>query len=126
MNAMADPANDLSTEFSEAELHKLPPARVLAHIQKLFNAWGIYNQKLTVQHEGDKYAFSCHDQAFVVYRLLPAAGRSPGSPGWPVCLVTAQGVVDECSPPFHEEDYFASHLGLADWLALIQNFFGDS
>lgn len=123
---MADPTNDISTEFSEPELQKLPPARVLALIQKLFTQWGIYNQKLTLQHEGDEYAFSCHDQAFVVYRLLPAAGTSPGPPGWPVCLVTAERIIDECSPPFYEEDYFASHLGLADWLTLIQQYFGDS
>jgi hypothetical protein len=123
---MAAPANENSAGFSEAALHNMPPARLLPHIQKLFKQLGIYNQKLTLQHEGDEYAFSCHDQAFVVYRLLPVAGKSPGPPGWPVCLVTAEGVMDECSPPFQEEDYFASHLGLADWLAIIQQYFGDS
>jgi hypothetical protein len=123
---MATPPSEISSEFSEGELHKLPPSRVLGHIQKLFKKWGIYKQKLTVQHEGDEYAFSCDDTAFVVYRLLPVAGKPPGTPGWPVCLVSAEGVVDECSPPYHEEDYFASHLSLADWLTIIQHYFGES
>ena len=122
---MADPTTDNIPEFSDGELQKLPPTLVLEHIQKLFKKWGIYNQKLTLQHEGDEYAFSCHDQAFVVYRLLPVAGKSPGAPGWPVCLVTADGIIDECSPPYHDEDYFASYLGLADWLAIIQQYFGE-
>lgn len=113
------------SEFSEGELEKLPPDRVLEHIQNLFMKWGIYNQKLTLQHAGDEYAFSCHDKAFIVYRLLPGVGNPRGAPGWPVCLVTAAGVIDECSPPYHDEDYFACHLCLDDWLAIIQQSFGE-
>jgi hypothetical protein len=123
---MATPPFETNAEFLEGELHTLPASRVLEQIQALFKKWGVYHQRLQVQHEGDDYAFSCDDKAFVVYRLLPTDGQPPGSPGWPVCLVTADGVVDECSPPYHDEDFFASHLGLADWLTLIQQFFGES
>ncbi len=112
--------------FSDDELEKLPATQVLAYIQKLFRKWGIYDQKLTLRHEGEEYAFSCRDEAFVVYRLVPEGGRPAGHPGWPVCLVTVEGVIDECSPPYHDEDYFASHLGLADWLAIIQQDYADS
>ncbi len=122
---MADSPIEPVIEFSESELQKLPPSLVLAHIQKLFRKWGIFHQKLFLQHEGDDYAFSCDEKAFVVYRLLPLAGQPAGAPGWPVCLVNAAGVVDECSPPYHDEDYFASHLGLTDWLAIIQQYFGE-
>jgi hypothetical protein len=78
---MVASANELaSNDFSEAELQKISPGRLLAHIQKLFKKWGIYKQKLTLRHEGDEYAFSCHEEAFVVYRLLPrAAMPSPAS-----------------------------------------------
>jgi hypothetical protein len=119
-------ARETSSDLSERELHQLPPTQVLKHVQELFKKWGIYQKKLTVPHEGEKYAFSCDDKSFVVYRLLPVAGKPPTNPGWPVCLVSAEGVVDECSPPFHDEDFFASRLGLADWLALIQSYFGES
>ena len=125
---MVDPANELITEeFPEVELQKISPTQVLIHIQRLFKNWGIYNQKLTLQHEGEVYVFSCHDQAFVVYRILRVGEKTPATPGWPVCLVTAEGVIDECSPPYpDEEDYFASHLGLADWLTIIQQYYGQS
>ncbi len=123
---MVDPDELIIEEFSEADLQKISPTQVLTHIQRLFKKWGIYNQKLTLQHEGDVYAFSCHDKAFVVYRILAVAEKPPATPGWPVCLVTAEGVIDECSPPYPDEDYFASHLGLADWLTIIQQYYGQS
>jgi hypothetical protein len=123
--AMAGSTTEAITQFSETDLQKLPPGLLLEHIQKLFKNWGIYNQKLTLRHEGDDFVFSCHDEAFVVYRLLPAAGPPSGAPGWPVCLVTADGLIDECSPPYHNEDFFASHLSLADWLAIIQQYYGE-
>jgi hypothetical protein len=122
---MADPPIEPVTEFTESELQKLTPSLVLAFIQKLFRKWGIFNQKLTLQHEGDEFAFSCDDKAFVVYRLLTRADKPPGTPGWPVCLVTPDGLVDECSPPYHDEDFYACHLGLADWLAIIQQYYGE-
>ena len=45
----------------------------------------------------------------------------PGRPGWPVCLVTAEAVVDETSPPHLPEDEFASGLSLDGWLDLIES-----
>ena len=119
---MLEPFADIAL-FSEDDLHKLPATEVLAYIQNIFQKWGIYGRKLTLGHEGEKYAFSCDEKAFVVYRLVSGVG---GPPGWPVCLVTAAGIIDECSPPYHDEDYFASHLGLADWLTIIQQDYEDS
>jgi hypothetical protein len=47
----------------------------------------------------------------------------PGRPGWPVCLVTAETVVDETSPPFLPADEFVSGLSLEEWLRLIETAF---
>jgi len=125
INVMTDPAIEaLIEELSEGELQKISPARVLGHIQKLFKKWGIFDKKLTLKHEGAEYAFSCHEKAFVVYRLLALGEKPSGTPGWPVCLVTAEGVIDECSPPYPDEDYVASNLVLADWLIIIQQYYG--
>ena len=46
---------------------------------------------------------------------------APGRPGWPVCLVTDEAVVDETSPPHLPEDEFASGLSLNGWLDLIES-----
>ncbi|AEB10389.1 hypothetical protein [Desulfobacca acetoxidans] len=105
-------------------LHTLPPTRLLHRLQELFQQWGIYKQRLIVNHEGENYLIACDEEAFVVYRLLPAHGKSPGAPGWPVCLLTANTMADECSPPHDGEDHFASRLSLADWLVIIEEFYG--
>lgn len=122
---MTDPAAGAAADVAAIDLENLPAGQELAYLQRLFKEWGLYNQKLTVPHEGNDYAVTCHDTAFVVYRLLSGPGNLRGAPGWPVCLVTAEGIVDECSPPFPDEDCFASHLGLADWLAIIKQYYVD-
>jgi|GEM_PF-1674712 len=107
------------------ELQHWPPSRVLAAIQDRCRRWGIFGQCLQLFHEGEEYVFYCGETEFFVYRRLAAAAVSHTQPGWPVCLVTADQVLDECTPPFPEQDHFACHLGLADWLTLIQEAYGD-
>ena len=60
-------------------------------------------------------------EVFAVYRVLDQGHVAPGRPGWPVCLVTAEAVVDETSPPHLPEDEFASGLSLNGWLDLIES-----
>jgi hypothetical protein len=99
------------------------PAELLARIQARFRARGIYGATLTLTHQGEKYLVSCEAQAFAVYRLVEKCHLPPGRPGWPVCLVTAEVVVDETSPPHLPEDEFASGLGLREWLDLIESIY---
>jgi hypothetical protein len=107
------------------ELHRWPPDRVLALIQDLCRRWGIFGQRLSLRHEGEEYVFACGETDFFVYRRLAPAATTHAPPGWPVCLVTADQILDECTPPFPDHDHFACHLGLADWLTLIQEAYGD-
>ena len=70
------------------------------------------------------YLASCDDHSFTVYRLIDRCHLPPGQPGWPVCLVTQETIIDETSPPHLEQDDFSSGLTLADWLHLIEKEFG--
>jgi hypothetical protein len=99
------------------------PAELLGRIQAMFRARGIFGSTLTLAHRGEKYLASCDAQAFTVYRLVEKCHVPPGRPGWPVCLVTAEVVVDETSPPHLPEDEFASGLGLEGWLNLIDSLY---
>lgn len=110
--------------LGQEELHQVPPAQILTLIQDLFKGWGLYGQNLSLHHEGEEYVASCHERAFVVYRRVQAAATAHATPGWPVCLVTPDAIIDECTPPIQEKDYFACNLGLADWLTLIQQRYG--
>jgi hypothetical protein len=96
------------------------PAELLGRIQARFRELGLFGSPLTLTHKGENYLAACDDQAFAVYRLVGQCHVPPGRPGWPVCLVTAEAVVDETSPPHQPEDEFASGPGLNEWLRLIE------
>ena len=100
--------------------HDLAPAELLRRIQARFRELGLFGAPLTLTHNGEKYLASCDDRVFAVYRLVDQCHVPPGRPGWPVCLVTAEAVVDETSPPQMPEDEFASGLSLKEWLQLIE------
>jgi hypothetical protein len=100
------------------------PAEMLYRIQDRFRELGLFGRTLTLTHKGEKYLVSCGDQAFAVYRLVEKCHVSPGQPGWPVCLVTEEVMVDETSPPHLPEDEFSSGLGLEEWLNLIDSLYG--
>jgi hypothetical protein len=100
-----------------------PPA-VLSRIQARFRELGLWGRDLTVTHGGKTFLVTCDDQAFTVYRRLRRGHLPPGRPGWPVCLVTEEMVVDESSPPHLPADDFASGLGLEEWLDLIESVYG--
>jgi len=99
------------------------PAELLGRIQARFRELGLFGRTLTVDHRGKTYLITCDEQAFAVYRRLRRSHLPPGRPGWPVCLVTEEIVVDETSPPQVPEDEFASGLSLPEWLDLIESLY---
>ena len=96
------------------------PAELLRRIQARFRELGLFGSPLTLTYQGETYLATCDDRVFAVYRLVDHCYVSPGRPGWPVCLVSDETVVDETSPPHQPEDEFASGLGLQGWLELIE------
>jgi hypothetical protein len=100
------------------------PAELLRRIQARFRELGLFGSTLTLTHQGEKYLAACDDQAFAVYRLVDHCHVPPGRPGWPVCLVSPETVVDETSPPHLADDEFASGLSLEAWLKLIDSLYG--
>jgi hypothetical protein len=100
------------------------PDELLRRIQARFRELGLFGSSLTLTHKGENYLAGCNDHAFAVYRLVEKCQVPPGQPGWPVCLVTAETVVDETSPPHPAEDEFASGLSLEGWLELIDSLYG--
>ena len=102
---------------------EISPAAMLRRIQARFRELGLFGAPLTLTHNGERYLATCDDRVFAVYRLVEHCHVPPGHPGWPVCLVTAEAVVDETSPPQMPEDEFASGLSLREWLQLIESTF---
>ncbi|MGA9755642.1 MAG: hypothetical protein WBV23_10920 [Desulfobaccales bacterium] len=99
------------------------PAELLRRIQAMFRDRGIFASTVTLAYRGENYLVRCDTHTFAVYRLVEYGHVPPGRPGWPVCLVTAEAVVDEASPPHLPEDEFASGLGLEEWLEYIKSLY---
>ena len=100
------------------------PGEVLAQIEALFKKLGLFEKTLTLTHQGHKYLAGCDAQSFTIYRLIERCHLPPGKPGWPVCLVSQETIIDETSLPHLTEDEFSSGLTLCDWLQLIEKEFG--
>jgi hypothetical protein len=99
------------------------PAELLGRIQAQFRQLGIFGQTLTLIYKNEKYLVNCETQSFTVYRLVDQCHVPPGRPGWPVCLVTEEIMVDENSPPHLPQDEFSSGLSLEGWLNLINSLY---
>ena len=99
------------------------PAELLGLIRERFQDLGLLGERLTLSHQGRDYLVSCDETAFTVYRLVTQCHLPPGRPGWPVCLVTAETIVDETTPPLPAADEFSSGLTLWEWLDLIEKTF---
>jgi hypothetical protein len=99
------------------------PAALLGRIQARFQELGLFGTPLTLTHNSGNYLAACDERAFAVYRLVGQCHLPPGRPGWPVCLVTHEAVVDETSPPHLAEDEFASGLSLGEWLEYIESLY---
>ena len=97
-----------------------PASELLTRIQALFREWDAFDRPFTLAYQGQTFLVSCDTHSFTIYRLNPHCHVPPGAPGWPVCLITADLAADEGCPPHLEEDEFASHLSLQDWLELIK------
>jgi hypothetical protein len=102
---------------------EISPAELLGRIQARFRELTLFGSPLTLTHDGENYLAACDDRAFAVYRLVGQCHLPPGRPGWPVCLVTHEAVVDETSPPRLAEDEFASGLSLEEWLEYIESLY---
>lgn len=102
----------------------IPPPELLALLQKIFREWEAFEKPFTLSYQGHTFLVACDAHSFTIYRLNPHCHVPPGAPGWPVCLITADMAVDEACAPHLEEDEFASHLTLKDWLDLIKKTLG--
>jgi hypothetical protein len=105
------------THFSERS-----PEIVFSHIRDAFLKRGLLGANLSVDYEGCKYRVSCDEKNFMVYRISENSNLRHHVPGWPVCLVNADTVFEECSSPVVGEDHCACDATVEKWLEIIDAF----
>ncbi len=71
------------------------PTSVLQAFVELFASKGWLNQTLRIKHRGRRYRIGCSEAKFLAYRINDHCGISPGFPGWTVCMVTRDQVMED-------------------------------
>jgi hypothetical protein len=101
--------------FSDREGKKAPD--VLQTFIGLFESKGWFNQMIRIRRRERRYRISCTEMGFIAYRINDHCGVSPGIPGWPVCFVTPEQIMDDS-----DMSRFAStEPSVLDWLRFIRD-----
>ena len=86
------------------------PPDLLAQFVGIFQERGLLDRCIRIRHRDRGYWISCSTTTFVAYRMNDHGHLSPGIPGWPVCIVKTDKIIndsDMCSfasaePSVHE------------------------
>jgi hypothetical protein len=95
----------------EAKKAKKFLAQLVSHFEKK----GWLEQPLRFKYGDKRYRLFCSLTGFLAYRINDHCGISPGIPGWPVCFITPEKILEE---PLLDE-LASSEPGAQEWLQLI-------
>ena len=73
------------------------PIYFLQKLAGAFSSRGWLNKTLRIRHRNRRYRISCSEDKFFAYRINDNCGVSPGFPGWPVCIITRDQLIDDAN-----------------------------
>jgi hypothetical protein len=88
---------------------------VLEEFVGIFAVKGWLGQTLRIKHRGKKYRIHCSETGFMAYRINEYCGISHGFPGWPVCFVTPEQIIEDSDM----SKFSTSEPSVLDWLRCI-------
>ncbi len=99
------------------ELAQSKPGDVLQQFVRLFADNGWLNQTMRIRHNGKNYRIMCSDKTFVACRLNDNSHLSSGIPGWIVCMVDDEQILEDSRLSGSKTD----EPGVSDWLQYLNN-----
>ena len=96
----------------------MSPSDLLNQFIGAFAARGWLDQQVRISHRDRRYRLFCSREEFSAYRVNDNCGLPPGVPGWPVCMVSRDHILDDSamSAPFP-----SGEPGVHDWLQNVAN-----
>ena len=73
------------------------PMDVFQSLVDIFTTRGWLNQGLRIVHRDRKYRIFCSESEFFAYRINESCNDSHGFPGWVVCTITQDRIVEDSS-----------------------------
>jgi len=93
------------------------PTEILQKFVGVFLSKGWLNRTLRIRHQDRRYHVSCSELEFSAYRINDCCEIPPGFPGWPVCIITRDHILDD-----QAMSAFASEEpSIQEWLRCFQN-----
>ena len=91
------------------------PTGVLEKFVGIFEEKGWLNQTLRIKHHDRRYRICCTESEFLAYRINDHCNVLPGFPGWSVCMVTHEQIVEDSDMSAFSSSEPSAH----DWLRCI-------
>ncbi len=91
------------------------PTEVLQKFVGIFESKGWLNQTLRIKRRDKRYRICCTEREFLAYRINDHCHVLPGFPGWSVCIVTHDHIVEDADMSAFTSSEPSAH----DWLRCI-------
>ncbi|MRR14341.1 hypothetical protein EG833_02705 [archaeon] len=88
------------------------PGDVLQQFVGIFSSRGWLNRNLRLEHGNRRYRIFCSEEEFLAYRINDNCSVSPGAPGWPVCMVTRDRIMEDS----HLSGFASTEPSAYEWL----------
>jgi hypothetical protein len=96
---------------------EINPADVLKNFVGVFMSKGWLNQTLRIKHRNGRYRISCSEKKFFAYRINDNCHVPPGFPGWPVCIITHEQIIDDAKM----STFASTEPSAYDWLRCLND-----
>ncbi len=93
------------------------PVEILEKFIGVFVSKGWLNQPLRIRHRDRRYHISCSENKFFAYRINDNARIPPGFPGWPVCIITSDHMIDDATI----SAFVSTEPSVHEWLRCFQD-----
>ena len=90
---------------------------MLQSLVGIFENNGWLDQTLRIRHRGRRYRIFCSRQKFLAYRINDKGHVQYGYPGWPVCIITTDRIIDDS----HMSPFPSNEPGSHEWLRCIND-----
>lgn len=91
------------------------PADVFRKFVSVFESKGWLNRTLRIKHHERRYRICCNEREFLAYRINDHCDVLPGFPGWAVCIVNPNQIIEDSDMSAHASAEPMAH----DWLRFI-------
>jgi len=91
------------------------PIDILGQFVEVFSSKGWLNRNLRIRRLDARYRIFCSEVEFMVFRINDNCGVSPGIPGWPVCVVNRERVMED----EHLSGFVSAEPSAHEWLTSL-------